>query len=97
MQPGTLRNNGFKMDIVHDRDLPTDDYNTVRYEYYTRKINDLLSISVCYKFKAQKNGEKFKFESQSVQLHFKDSFCPVRLYRMIDILQLINLLTKNDR
>lgn len=97
MQSGTLRNNGFKMEIVHDRDLPTDDYNTVRYEYYTRKINDLLSISVNYKFKAERSGEKFKFESQTVQLHFNGSFCPIHLYRMNDILQLINLLKRNDR
>lgn len=96
IQSGTLRNNRFKMEIVHDRDLPTDDFNTVRYEYYTRKINDLLSISVNYKFKAETSGEKFKFVSQTVQLHFKDSFCPIHLYSMNDILQLINLLKRND-
>lgn len=97
IESGTLRNHGFKMEIVHDRDWPTDDYNTVRFEYYTRKINDLLSISVNYKFKADRCGERFKFQSQTVKLHFKDSFCPIQLYRMTDILQLINLLKRNDR
>ena len=93
----TLKSNKFKAETHYDKARPFDKHNTLRFEYYTRKINKLLSISVNYTFEADKNdSNKFKLVSSVVQLHINDSFAPIAVKTMSDILNLIKLIS-NDR
>lgn len=94
----TLRNNKFKVETVFDKDKPFDNYNSLRFDYYTRKINNLLSVSVNYTFKADKdNPNNYRLIRSVVQLHIKDTFAPIAVQSLSEIISLINLLTKNDR
>lgn len=92
----TLKNNKFKVETVYDKGRPFDLYNTLRFEYYTRKINSLLSISVNYTFEVDEDdNNEFKLVSSVVHLHINDSFAPIDVKSMSDILNLIKLIS-ND-
>lgn len=95
IQQGTLVNMGFKCDVDFDRNLPTDNFDTLRFDTYVKKISDTVSIRIKYTFIAATKG-LYELKSTVVELVVGDSFAPINVTTLWSIRHLISILEGHD-
>jgi len=96
IQPKTLSNIGFERNVDFDKNLPTDDFDTLQYESFTKKIGNGISLEITYTRTAKIKGV-FELDSAAVEFHINESFAPINVNTLVEIRQLIKILEGHGR
>lgn len=96
IQPITLQNIGFKRNVDFDRNLPTDNFDTLKFESFTKSLGGGISVEIIYTHRAKK-ANLFELDSAVAELHINDSFAPLNVKTLVEIRQLIKILEGHGR
>lgn len=96
IQPATLQNVGFKRNVDFDRNLPSDNFDTVKFENFTKSIGNGISVEITYTHRA-KSVNLFELDSAVAELHINDAFAPLNVKTLVEIRHLIKILEGHGR
>lgn len=91
VQETILKANGFTKEVIDDKDGPLDAVGSLRLEYFTKRINEELTVEVNYSY-LTKDEKNYTLYSSSVEIHIDDEWCVIPVSKLSDLLNLIRIL-----
>ena len=92
VQETILTQNGFKKQVIDEKNSHTDTINTMRIQEFTKEITPELSVEINYTYLTE-DEKQYKLYSSSVILKVHDSYTGIPVKKLSDLLMLIVILT----